>query len=56
MMQVLDFVDHLVKIYYSFKEKSKRAGKWVLLLTVILLTMYGKTLIMLYSLKNLFKY
>lgn len=42
MMQVLDFVDHLVKIYYSFKEKSKRAGKWVLLLTVILLTMYGK--------------
>lgn len=42
MMQVLDFVDHLVKIYYSFKEKFKRAGKWVLLLTVILLTMYGK--------------
>lgn len=41
MMQV-DFVDHLVKIYYSFKEKFKRAGKWVLLLTVILLTMYGK--------------
>lgn len=42
MMQVLDFVDHLVKIYYSFKEKFKRAGEWVLLLTVILLTMYGK--------------
>lgn len=42
MMQVLDFVDHLVKIYYSFKEKFKRAGKWVLLLTVILLTIYGK--------------
>lgn len=42
MMQVLDFVDHLVKIYYSFKEKFKGAGKWVLLLTVILLTMYGK--------------
>lgn len=41
-MQVLDFVDHLVKIYYSFKEKFKRAGEWVLLLTVILLTMYGK--------------
>lgn len=34
MMQVLDFVDHLVKIN-SFKEKFKRAGKWVLLLTVI---------------------
>lgn len=42
MMQVLDFVDHLVKINYSFKEKFKRAGEWVLLLTVILLTMYGK--------------
>lgn len=42
MMQVLDFVDHLVKIYYSSKEKFKRAGEKVLLLTVILLTMYGK--------------
>lgn len=44
MMQVLDFVDHLVKIYYSFKEKFKRAGEYVLLLTVILLTMYGKNI------------